>query len=459
MSFSVFCGTDLFGSKTNKKLDFPRCPTMSEFINAVESQYDVELRASRPAGYPDMPFKVQTFQLYDEVLQRWVDLYSSAQLTNGCTVYVFQPESIWHSDAQGIIPDAKDTVTWTTPVGSPRRQRIAQDAGVAPTLSEKLRSVFYDCDTGNKGYVLYSDLRAAFQKCDIEFTFNSVGDLFTAADTNRSGHITYDEWVNFSIKFPQVIDALFFRSRDVKMEGGQQAAADEAARAARQAELRQMYERRQWTAPTPAALPPAPAPGASADVQELAKQIAQQRSVAAAAVSLQADMQLAADEKGRAVTTEQKRLMEIENEIAKQKDACAAANRDIAEAEARVEAAKQAAISESQREAQLASQLEETRALQEAARRQAEVDQARRAAAEEVARSQAVRDAQGRAAAEAEAAAQARAQADYEQARREADAARMQKEQAESRERQAWDKLYYSPQSPHYGASPSPQRP
>lgn len=458
MSFSVFGGTDLFGSKVNKRMDFPRCPTMSEFINAVESQYDVELRASRPAGYPDMPFKVQTFQLYDEVLQRWVDLYSSAQLTNGCTVYCFQPESIWHSDAQGIIPDAaKDTVTWTTPVGSPRRQRIAQDAGVAPTLSEKLRSVFYDCDTGNKGYVLYSDLRAAFQKCDIEFTLNSVGDLFTAADLNRSGHITYDEWVNFAIKFPQVIDALFFRSRDVKMEGGQQAAADEAARAARQAELREMYERRQWTAP--AAQPPAPGPGASADVQELAKHMAQQRSVAAAAVSLQADMQLATDEKARSVATEQQRLMEIENEIAKQEDTCVAVTRAIAEAEARVAAAQQAAISESRREGQLATQLEEGRAQAEVARRQAEVEQARRAAAEEVARSQVVRDAQARAGAEAEAAAASRAQSDYEQARRDADAARMQKEQAESRERQAWDKLYYSPQSPHYGASPSPQRP
>eukprot|EP01064_Diplonema_japonicum_P036520 TRINITY_DN822_c0_g1_i16.p1 TRINITY_DN822_c0_g1~~TRINITY_DN822_c0_g1_i16.p1 ORF type:complete len:331 (+),score=126.16 TRINITY_DN822_c0_g1_i16:69-995(+) len=216
--FFISGATDLYGRKQNIKLEFPTCPTMTELINAVESQFDVMSRSSRPAGYPDTPFKVQTFQVYDDILLRWVDLYSSAQLTNGCQVFCFQPESIWHSDSQGIIPEAKDSVTWTTPVGSPRRARLATDAGVAPALSEKLRSVFYDIDHGNKGYILYSDLRTAFTKSDMDFTFATVGELFTVADSNRSGHITYDEWVRFAIKYPNVIDALFFRSRD--MTGG-----------------------------------------------------------------------------------------------------------------------------------------------------------------------------------------------------------------------------------------------
>eukprot|EP01061_Rhynchopus_euleeides_P027318 TRINITY_DN4446_c0_g1_i2.p1 TRINITY_DN4446_c0_g1~~TRINITY_DN4446_c0_g1_i2.p1 ORF type:complete len:300 (+),score=130.90 TRINITY_DN4446_c0_g1_i2:98-997(+) len=213
--FIIAVGSDLFGRKQNTKLEFPTCPTMTELINAVESQFDVMSRSQRPAGYPDSPFKVQTFQVYDDILLRWVDLYSSAQLTNGCQVFCFQPESIWHSDSQGIIPEAKDNVTWTTPVGSPRRARIATDAGVAPALSEKLRSVFYDIDFGNKGYILYSDLRASFAKADIEFTYATVGELFSVADSNRSGHITYDEWVRFAIKYPNIVDALFFRSRDV----------------------------------------------------------------------------------------------------------------------------------------------------------------------------------------------------------------------------------------------------
>ena len=43
-----------------------------------------------------------------------------------------------------------------------------------------------------------------------------------------------------------------------------------------------------------------------------------------------------------------------------------------------------------------------------------------------------------------------RAANDYETAKREADSARLQKEMAESKERRAWDQLYYSPSSPRY---------
>eukprot|EP01065_Artemidia_motanka_P053024 TRINITY_DN9738_c0_g2_i1.p1 TRINITY_DN9738_c0_g2~~TRINITY_DN9738_c0_g2_i1.p1 ORF type:complete len:465 (+),score=209.03 TRINITY_DN9738_c0_g2_i1:68-1396(+) len=439
MAFCVCVGTDLFGRKRNVKLEFPRCPTMSEFINAVESQYDVEVRASRPAGYPDVPFKVQTFQLYDDVLQRWVDLYSSAQLTNSCTVYCFQPESIWHSDAQGIIPDAQDTLTWTTPVGSPRRARIASDAGVAPTLSEKLRSVFYECDTGNKGYVLYSDLRGAFAKCDIEFTYATVGELFTAADMNKSGHITYDEWVAFSIKFPQIVDALFFRSRDVRVDMHQQAAvaaADDHARAARQEELRQMYERQQWQ-------PPAASPA----VQDLETQLQGQRAVAMAAATRQSELQQAAEKQAAAAAAAAQRLAELEAEMGRQQEICSSMNASADDARSQLEEQRRAAAAEAQREAEMHAKVEVLK------RQEAEIE-ARRHAAEEAARQAAIAEAQERAAAEAEAAAAARAQADYETARREADAARIQKELAESRERQAWDKMYYSPQSPHYGASP-----
>ena len=220
---------------------------MTELINAVESQFDVMSRSSRPAGYPDCPFKVQTFQVYDDILLRWVDLYSSAQLTNGCQVFCFQPESIWHSDSQGIIPEAKDGITWTTQVGSPRRARVATDAGVAPALSEKLRSVFYDIDFGNKGYILYTDLRSSFKSADIEFTYATVGELFTVADQNCSGHITYDEWVRFAISYPNIVDALFFRARDIgTLQSGAQMAYDAQQRGAsqtraREDQLRQYY--------------------------------------------------------------------------------------------------------------------------------------------------------------------------------------------------------------------------
>lgn len=433
MAFFINVGTDLFGTKRNVKLEFQQVPSMSDFINAVESQFDVMLRANRPAGYPDVPFKVQTFQLYDDVLQRWVDLYSSAQLNNGATVYCFQPESPWHSDAQGIIPDAAQNVTWTTPVGSPRRARIASDAGVAPTLSEKLRSVFYDCDTGNKGYVLYSDLRNAFTKCDIEFTYATVGELFTTADANKSGHITYDEWVAFAIKFPAVIDALFFRSRDLQQDqtralAASASAVDAAAQAQRQAELRAMYERQQWQATTSV-------------VQEHEARLEQQKAATTAAAARQAEMQQMVDSQQAASAVASQRMRELETEIAAQEVAVQQARQAAGDAAAALEAQKQATVAEAQKEAQMQAQFEQAKRQEAAANAQA-------AAAAAAAAAQAAADANVKAQQEAEARAHADALAAYEQARKDADAARIAKEVAESRERSAWDQMYYSPASP-----------
>lgn len=218
MVFFVNVGTDIFGRKQNVRLEFATCPTVTELINATESNYDITARASRPAGYPDIPFRVQTFQIYDDVLMRWVDLYSSAQLTSGCQVYAFQPETVWTVDLQGTIPVPRDTVTWTTSVGSPRRARIAADSGIPPTMSEKLRAVFYDLDSGNKGYILYSDLRAAFVRSDVEFSYTTIGELFNEADRNHDGHISYEEWVRFAIDHPHIVDTFFFRSRDFLSE-------------------------------------------------------------------------------------------------------------------------------------------------------------------------------------------------------------------------------------------------
>lgn len=244
MVFFVSVAADVYGRKHNARLEFVTCPTISELINAVETQYDITGRATRPAGYPDIPFRVQTFQIYDDILLRWVDLYSSAQLTNGAQVYAFQPETVWNVDLQGTIPVARDSVPFSSYAGSPSRARIATAAGIAPTMSEKLRSVFYELDSGAKGYILYSDLRAAFLRYDIEFSYATCGELFNLADVNRDGRVVYEEWVRFAIDHPNVVDALFYRSRDIALGRSIYVPSTEeliSARRARQFELERLY--------------------------------------------------------------------------------------------------------------------------------------------------------------------------------------------------------------------------
>lgn len=245
MVFWVSVSSDVYGRKENVRLEFQSCPTLTELINATEAHYDTSARSVRPAGYPDIPFRVQTFQIYDDVLLRWVDLYSSAQLTSGCQTYAFQPETVWSVDLQGSIPPAKDVVTWSSAVGSPRRARFASDSGVPPSMSEKLRAAFYELDSGSKGYILYSDLRSAFLRLDIEFNYSTVGEIFNEADRNRDGHISYEEWVRFAIEHPNIIDALFFRARDMGAEArlsyGPTSAEIASQRRLREIELSRMY--------------------------------------------------------------------------------------------------------------------------------------------------------------------------------------------------------------------------
>eukprot|EP01062_Namystynia_karyoxenos_P024355 TRINITY_DN19489_c0_g1_i1.p1 TRINITY_DN19489_c0_g1~~TRINITY_DN19489_c0_g1_i1.p1 ORF type:complete len:582 (+),score=159.25 TRINITY_DN19489_c0_g1_i1:79-1824(+) len=101
------------------------------------------------------------------------------------------------------------------PQGFPSSADAAGGDEVNPALRQKLRSVFYQMNTENKDYVLYSQLRFTFQRCGLDFGYDTVGELFTAAEADQSGHITYGEWVRFAINYPLVIEGLFFQLRDI----------------------------------------------------------------------------------------------------------------------------------------------------------------------------------------------------------------------------------------------------
>ena len=396
MSFVIDIGSDLYGTKVNTQLTFPTRPTVVEVTAAVESEFDVKGRAVRPAGYPDVPFKVETFQLFDETLLRWVDLYNEQQLKSGAQLWCFQPESIWHSDAQGVIPQPeKVPVTWTTPLGSPRRARIAADAGVPPTLSEKLRSVFYQIDGTNKGYLLRQDLEAAFRSCEMQFNSGTAGDLFTLADQNRSQHVTYDEWVNFAIKCPSIVDALFFRMRDMGSGNASFSPPPADAQHARQTELRNMYHTT-WNTPS--------------DRADREREFAEAREQEAG--KLKGDAERALVEHNAALESAQRAAQEHAQQHA-------AARQAASQQSAAMDSAQQALAAADQARRQAADQAAAARAAEEQA------NAARSAAERLLAQAQAGRS-QAEAAADTEAAAQYAAEqhaAQQQEAKRQAAAA------------------------------------
>lgn len=438
--FTMDVGSDLYGTKHNVQLCFNSRPSVAELAAACESFFDTKARACRPAGYPDTLFRIETFQVFDDKLMRWVDLYDGAQLQPQQQVWCFQSESIWHSDAQGVIPEAENgAFTWTTPLGSPKRGRVAADAGVPPTLSEKLRSVFYQVDLGGKGFLVYSDLEQAFRRCDMEFNGANAGDLFQLADSRRQNRITYDEWVNFAIRFPNVVDALFFRFRDMPggAPGGMVAPSPTGAQE-RQTQLEQYYHE-SWQP--------------SARDQQAAEFDAARTRVRAQ--ELQSQMQAVGDRQRQAADAAQAAM-------AQQEAAAQEAARIQAELQQVEEAAARAAEAQHLQQQAAQQQQEAAAAQQRAQAAQAQAAQAAAAAAraapapvpqqysQQPSYAPPMQSQPQYAPVPSSSPQRDDALSQYEAARRHADAIRFQKEEAEREERNAWDRLYYSPASPHY---------
>ena len=248
MVFSLNVATDLYGKKHNTSMEFAAVPNLSELIFAVEGTFDREARLQQPDG---AAFRVQTMQVYDDVLQRWADLHSAAQLHAGSQVFVFQPASLVHSEANAVIPAA--TITPDTYLGSPSRARIAADLGINAALSEKIRRIYAELE-GPSHAVPIANLQGFFGRYSIEWTGNVVGDLAA-----RQTDLLFDEWARWAVGHPALIDSVYYASygavsmsqpmftvpADVPPTGSEM--DNIAARRAREEELRRSYALG-WTA-------------------------------------------------------------------------------------------------------------------------------------------------------------------------------------------------------------------
>eukprot|EP00756_Hemistasia_phaeocysticola_P002062 Hpha_TRINITY_DN11429_c0_g2::TRINITY_DN11429_c0_g2_i1::g.137355::m.137355 len=250
MVFACKVATDLYGRKCNTMFELDDTPNMETLHNVVESHYDVAARSTRPAGYPHIPFKVHTFQLFDQVLLSWVELYSSAQLFHCAQLYAFQPENPWHSDVQGKLEAAVPIINWMSMIGLPRRSRAGQtehDRGQPPTMKQKLESVFEDLDIGGKKYIIQKDLLWMLETLGVKVVGRKLNAQFMKHNRVRSGKLSFEEWCAFGRDNPNIIDVIFFKKRPVwNDDTAREAAQSEllAMRKQRERELQQVAQRR-----------------------------------------------------------------------------------------------------------------------------------------------------------------------------------------------------------------------
>eukprot|EP01060_Flectonema_neradi_P033965 TRINITY_DN5829_c0_g2_i1.p1 TRINITY_DN5829_c0_g2~~TRINITY_DN5829_c0_g2_i1.p1 ORF type:complete len:355 (+),score=72.94 TRINITY_DN5829_c0_g2_i1:109-1173(+) len=241
--FTILACADLQGGKVNLELTFPGVPTVGELTRRVEEVFSGEIRSL--GGNTD--FTVNRIQVYDDVLLKWDDLISSTQLHEYDQVYAFQPQTPWHVDTQQDLPPPRPPTIpggyapqhhlqphqqqgYSVPRshanqsyqgGPPQQYGHARGPnGDRPNIppNEKASVVFSDLDTQHRGYLEYADFERALHERGLDFSSNTVGELFYKADLNRDGRITPDEWSNWAQIYPNTMETLYFKTKDTSEE-------------------------------------------------------------------------------------------------------------------------------------------------------------------------------------------------------------------------------------------------
>jgi hypothetical protein len=234
MTFTLHMAADLHGRHIRFSLSFAECPSIVDLVKATEKHIKEQEKES--AKY----YHIQTFQVFDDILQKWVDVYDSSQLSNECHVFVLQPESFWvplHSKKESIAQEDDGAEQCKSTIPAPYRRQPSEHEIPSGTLY-KIRSVFLKLSTEHQGeYIVWKDLSKALDDVNHPFDTLDVGDVH--------GHIPYNEWVAFAMERPDILDALFYQGvgHKHKTEGEETPKPSEDVKAARKEDLHQMHNK------------------------------------------------------------------------------------------------------------------------------------------------------------------------------------------------------------------------
>eukprot|EP01059_Diplonema_ambulator_P006860 TRINITY_DN1643_c1_g3_i2.p1 TRINITY_DN1643_c1_g3~~TRINITY_DN1643_c1_g3_i2.p1 ORF type:complete len:640 (+),score=186.33 TRINITY_DN1643_c1_g3_i2:1298-3217(+) len=227
-TFKVRVACDLYGSKHNAMFLFKPPPAnLEEVITEAQRFYQEEAEGRKPVEHPGPAFKIVALQVYNQASNKWEDVTSVGQLTDGCQLYAFQQQTSYHHDSFGAIPDAMVGESMV-----PEKPRPIAPVTTDGTVEQQ---VFEMLDTRKDGIITLDEMVEAFHGLHLRFTPAQIQDLFTVADENRDNVISWDEYERFALRFPTIVDSIFQKKIDEEVQQrGQSVLKD--AEAALQAE-------------------------------------------------------------------------------------------------------------------------------------------------------------------------------------------------------------------------------
>jgi Ca2+-binding EF-hand superfamily protein len=118
---------------------------------------------------------------------KFVDVSDNGQVSEAEFIHVFKRFNKIHS-ANSLSPES--TLDWKLEMMS-RLDKVATDKGL--TIEE----IFNDIDSDKDGKITETELRRMFLKMEVRFNKKEFSNLFFSIDTNRSGVVTYTEFLNY----------------------------------------------------------------------------------------------------------------------------------------------------------------------------------------------------------------------------------------------------------------------
>jgi hypothetical protein len=195
--FVLLVAGDLYGRKHNVEIGFPDVPALDELGGHAEAVFRNESRRMRPASSALHKFTLDNIKIFDDSLNRWLDLTSTAQLIEWSQIYLVQPEGAEDDGAQAILE-------------APVRVRSPVEAG---SDKEKFFFLFHDMDFNGNGHLNREEVQRVFNvMCCYQFGERQIDEFFHKFDTNRDGVLSFAEFTKWMASTPEVADALLMKS-------------------------------------------------------------------------------------------------------------------------------------------------------------------------------------------------------------------------------------------------------
>lgn len=118
---------------------------------------------------------------------KFVDVSDNGQISEAEFIHVFKRFNKIHS-AGGLTPEA--ALDWKLELMN-RLDKVANEKGLT------IKDIFDDIDSDKDGKMTESELRRMFLKMEVRINKKEFSNLFFAIDNNRSGVITYTEFLNY----------------------------------------------------------------------------------------------------------------------------------------------------------------------------------------------------------------------------------------------------------------------